>query len=142
MLSKNKLHLLIWILGTASSVVAVNEIVRPSGNGFDFRPRTVVETSTPDTQVVNRSRKTNRSPIKHSAPLVDDTSQQNTPLHPTPSQRPRGGYGPPVVLTRCCRDNAKPQFGIGRKGVEQPSFENDLRGAAAPMTSHMRTQET
>ncbi len=122
------LHSVPYIVGIAGSIVAANEIVRPTGEQLRSPSDISVENAITFGQAANRSTKADRLPIRNLAPLANDKGRKQSPPKLTPSLRSDPGCRPPIDLAGHCFANTEPHFNVAQ--IDSRSTAPMNKGAA------------
>jgi hypothetical protein len=101
-------HSLPYIASVATSIVAAQNIAPLAGTAFDFQKDSSVGNASFSGNVVNRSLKGDRLPIRQAPPRADDKGSMRAPTQTTPSQKLKSRCKPPIDVIGGCFADAKP----------------------------------
>lgn len=98
------LYSLPYVVGVASFLVTAHQVA-PSLTTLDPLSDTSTKSAIISDQVVNRSLKSDRLPVKQAVPQADDERQIKLPGQIAPNQKNKTGCNPPIhVIGRCFAD--------------------------------------
>jgi hypothetical protein len=96
------LHSFLYIVGITCSIVAVHQVILSPGTAADFRSDTNTEAAIISRQIVNRSVKSDRLPIKQAEPQANDKAPVQVPAQIAPNSKFKTDCKPPIdILGRC-----------------------------------------
>jgi hypothetical protein len=100
-------HSLPYIASVAISIVAAQNIAPLEGSAFDFQKDSSARSASVSGNVINRSLKSDRLPIK--APHgVDDKESMKAPTEIAPTQKSKSRCKPPIDVIGGCFADAEP----------------------------------
>jgi hypothetical protein len=96
------LHSFPYIVGITCSIVAAHQVILSPGTAAGFRSDTSTEAAIISRQIVNRSVKNDRLPIKQAEPQSNDKAPVQLPAQIAPSSKFKTDCRPPIdVVGRC-----------------------------------------
>jgi hypothetical protein len=102
------LHSLPYIASIATSIVAAQNIAPLVGTAFDFQSDSSAGSASFSGNVVNRSLKGDRLPVKLASPGADDKGSITAPTEMTPTQKLKSRCKPPMDVIGGCFADAGP----------------------------------